>query len=61
MASTVQSMDAGVETKGVNVGKQGIEKGGSCKTPRGMGVPPMNHGQDARATLDAKGFCKSLS
>jgi len=25
-----------------------------------MGVPPMNHGQDARATLAAKGFCKSL-
>jgi hypothetical protein len=23
---------------------------GSCKNPRGMGVPPMKHGQDARAT-----------
>ncbi len=34
--------------------------GGSCKTPRGMGVPPMEHGQDARATPASKGFCKSL-
>ena len=32
---------------------------GSCKTPRGMGVPPMKHGQDARATPVRKGFCKS--
>ena len=28
---------------------------------RGMGVPPMEHGQDARATPANKGFCKSLS
>ena len=33
---------------------------GSCKTPRGMGVPPMKHGQDARATPVGKGFCKTL-
>ncbi len=25
-----------------------------------MGVPPMKHGQDARATLADKGFCKPL-
>ena len=25
-----------------------------------MVVPPMNHGQDARATLTDNGFCKSL-
>ncbi len=25
-----------------------------------MGVPPMKHGQDARATLADKGFCKTL-
>lgn len=34
--------------------------GGSCKTSRGMGVPPMKHGQDARATAAGKGFCKNL-
>jgi hypothetical protein len=33
---------------------------GSCKTPRGMGVPPMKHGQDARATPASKGFRKNL-
>jgi len=27
---------------------------------RGMGVPPMKHGQDARATSASKEFCKSL-
>jgi hypothetical protein len=34
--------------------------GGSCITPRGMGVPPCEaHGQDARATcLHTSGFCK---
>ena len=26
-----------------------------------MGVPPMKHGQDVRATPANKGFCKSLS
>jgi len=25
-----------------------------------MGVPPMKHGQDARATPVSKGFCKIL-
>jgi len=25
-----------------------------------MGVPPMKHGQDARATPVGKGFCKTL-
>ena len=25
-----------------------------------MGVPPLKHGQDARATLADKGFCKPL-
>ena len=34
--------------------------GGSCKTFHGMGVSPMKHGQDARATPASKGFCKSL-
>ncbi|HHU15702.1 MAG: hypothetical protein KBI41_01370 [Kiritimatiellae bacterium] len=33
---------------------------GFCKTPRGMGVPPMKHGQDARATPASKGFRKNL-
>ena len=37
-----------------------IDKRGSCKTSCGMGVPPMNHGQDARATLTDRRFCKSL-
>ena len=31
-----------------------------CKTSRGMGVPPMKHGQDARATPARKGDCKGL-
>ena len=26
--------------------------------PRGMGVPPMKHGQDARATCACKGFAR---
>ena len=26
--------------------------------PRGMGVPPMKHGQDARATCAYKGFAR---
>ena len=33
---------------------------GSCKTSRGMGVPPMKHGQDARAATAGKGSCKNL-
>ena len=37
-----------------------VFQGGSCKTSRGMGVSPMKHGQDARATLDHSRFCKSL-
>ncbi len=32
----------------------------SCEPPRGMGVPPMKHGQDARVTLVHDGFCKSF-
>ena len=36
-----------------------VEKS-SCKTHRDMGVPPMEHGQDARATPTSKDFCKSL-
>ena len=37
-----------------------IVKRGSCKAPRGMGVPPMKHGQDARATPVSKGGDKTL-
>ena len=33
---------------------------GACKNPRGTGVPPVNHGQDARATSDEDGYGKSL-
>ena len=33
----------------------------SCKIPRGMGVPPMKHGQDARATPVSKEVCKTLT
>jgi len=29
-----------------------------AKPPRDMGVPPMKHGQDARATPARKGFCR---
>ena len=37
----------------------GVKQSGSCKTFCGMGVPPMKHGQDARATPASKGGCKS--
>jgi len=32
------------------------KEGGACKTPRGMGVPPMKHGQDVRATRVNEGM-----
>ena len=31
----------------------------SCKNHRGMGVPPMEHGQDARATPANRDSCKN--
>ena len=30
-----------------------------AKPPRDMGVPPMKHGQDARATCNMQGVCKN--
>ena len=36
-------------------------KGVASKPARGMGVPPMKHGQDARATYAGKGFCKGFN
>jgi hypothetical protein len=35
-------------------------RGGACQTPCGMGVTPIKHGRDARATPASKGFRSSL-
>ena len=42
----------GRRKKGEVIGKEVIGK--ACKTPRGMGVPPMKHGQDARDTRSSE-------
>ena len=39
-------------------GGSGIVCEALAKPPRDMGVPPMKHGQDARATPARKGFCR---
>jgi uncharacterized protein (TIGR01319 family) len=36
------------------------DEGGSCKTLCGTGVPPVKHGQNARATPVQTGFCRRL-